>query len=123
MRLLKRNTRKIYYCLYGGNTRLIDGYGNKTPEKIPFYMEPQIMMANVSPATGQSSREQFGNLENYDKVIVTTWMECPIREDTVLFVDKEPEYKDGRPMYDYIVRRVAKSLNVISIAIGKVEVT
>lgn len=123
MRLLRRNARKIYYCLYEGSERIIDGYGNKTPEKMPSYSEPKWMVANVSPATGQSNREQFGNLENYDKVIVTTWMECPIKEDSVLFVDKEPEYKDGRPMYDYIVRRVAKSLNVISIAIGRVEVT
>ena len=50
-------------------------------------------------------------------------MDCPIAEDTVLFVDKNPEYKDGKPLYDYIVKRVAKSLNSISIAISKVNVS
>ena len=49
-------------------------------------------------------------------------MTCPIDENTVLFVDKEPEYDaDGTPIYDYFVRRVAKSLNCISIAIAKVK--
>ena len=60
---------------------------------------------------------------SYDKVIVTDDMDCPIAEDTVLFVDKNPEYKDGKPLYDYIVKRVAKSLNSISIAISKVNVS
>ena len=48
---------------------------------------------------------------------------CPIAEDTVLFVDKKPEYDGEKPMYDYIVKRVAKSLNSISIAISKVNVS
>ena len=67
--------------------------------------------------------EQFGQFVSYDKVIVTDDMDCPIAEDTVLFVDKNPEYKDEKPLYDYIVKRVAKSLNSISIAISKVNVS
>ena len=50
-------------------------------------------------------------------------MSCPISEDTVLFVDKEPEYDGEKPLYDYVVKRVAKSLNSISIAISKVNVS
>ena len=60
----------------------------------------------------------FGGLENYDKVIVTDWMDCPINEQTVLWIDKTPN--DGE--HDYIVRRVARSLNSISIAVSKVKV-
>ena len=59
------------------------------------------MLANISQATGQSNTEQFGNLENYDKVIVTDDLNCPIDENSVLFIDKEPEYSmDGDPMFD-----------------------
>lgn len=123
MRILQRNTKPFYYCLYLGKTRIIDEYGNKTNEKAPSYSAPELMRANISPATGQSHAEQFGNLEDYDKVIVTDWMDCPIKEDSVLFVDKEPEVKNGRPLYDYIVKRVAKSINSVSIAIRKVDVT
>lgn len=110
------------------------------------YEEASEMFANISPATGQSQVEQFGNLDSYDKVIVTCNMDCPIDENTVLFVGKEPEYTEVQtheivegnalfaddeivektyqlPKYNYIVKRVAKSLNSISMAISKVDVS
>ena len=75
---------------------------------------------------------------------MTDWMDCPIDENSVLFIDKPVEYTDAEtneivspdtvlgsiktkqyliPKYDYTVRRVAKSLNVVSIAIQKVTVS
>ena len=139
MRTLKRNQRPFYYCLYKEEIPILDGYGNETGQTIVVYDEAVEMMANISQATGQSNTEQFGNLENYDKVIVTDDLDCPIDENSVLFIDKEPEYKDAEyneataitfvestvqvPVYDYIVRRVAKSLNSISIAVSKVKVS
>ena len=104
-------------------TPAYDDYGNEITETVKVYAPAVEMRANISWATGQSSSEQFGDLENYDKVIVTDYMNCPINEHSVLFVDKEPEYdSNGVPLYDYTVRRVAKSLNGISIAIRKVTV-
>lgn len=124
MRTLLRNKRKFWYCLYQDTEIQHDEYGNETSERKVIYSEPIPMMANVSPATGQSNTEQFGNLDNYDKVIVTDWMECPIDENSVLFIDKGPEHNtDGDLMYDYVVRRVAKSLNVVAIAASKAAVT
>ena len=147
MRDLKRNQTEFWYCLLIPNTQeaVVDEYGNETGEMIPSYEEAVPMRANISPATGQNQVEQFGNLDSYDKVIVTCDMSCPIDENTVLFVDKEPEYTEVQtheivegealyaddeivektyelPKYNYIVKRVAKSLNSISIAIRKVEV-
>ena len=117
---LDRNKRKFWYCLYTGKTPLTDTYGNQTGEYRVTYSEPTAMYANVSPATGNAQTEQFGNLDNYDKVIVTTEMECPIDENSVLFIDKEPEHNLSTDlMYDYVVRRVSKSLNSISIAVAK----
>ena len=147
MRTLKRNQQSFWYCL------LDDGVEDETPpaeesgeteqteqtgetimatttdddgddfgESVA-YEEAVQMYANISPATGQTQIEQFGNIENIDKIIVTDDMSCPIDENTVLFVDKEPETVDGVPIYDYIVKRVSKSLNSISIAIRKVEVS
>lgn len=139
MRTLKRNERKFYYCLYANKTPIVDDYGNETGESIVTYQDPVEMKANISPATGQSNTEQFGNLENYDKVIVTDDLNCPIDEHSVLFIDKEPEYTEvlthtttaittqdeavSIPVFDYTVRRVAKSLNSISIAVKKVDVS
>lgn len=146
MKTLKRNQRPFYYCLYADKVNVIDEYGNESGEKIVTYGEPILMYANISQATGQSNTEQFGSLENYDKVIVTDDLNCPIDENSVLFIDKEPEFTEGVtidyresdtvlgedtvdpvtisiPAYDYIVRRVAKSLNSVSIAIKKVKVS
>ena len=143
---LKRNLRAFYYCLYSDSTPILDENGNETGENIVTYSAPVQMLASISPATGQSNTEQFGNLDNYDKVIVTTDMNCPIDENSVLFIDKVPDGTQVTthtvtgsnalygsdlivsdsvevPKYDYIVRRVAKSLNVISIAVRKVNVS
>ena len=139
MKCLERNKTGIYYCLFAGKTPIVDEYGNETGESIITYGDPVQMYANVSRATGQSNTEQFGNLENYDKVVVTEDLNCPIDENSVLFVDKEPEFTNvlthtvtaittndttvSVPVYDYTVRRVAKSLNSVSIAIKKVDVS
>lgn len=146
MRCLERNKRTFWYCLYTGKEAIVDEYGNETSECRPIYSEAVEMEANISPATGMSNTEQFGNLESYDKVIVTDNLSCPIDENTVLFIDKEPEYTEvdshtvdegdalyaddevtpvsySVPAYDYVVKRVAKSLNVVSIAVSKVKVS
>ena len=147
MRDLKRNQTEFWYCLLIPNTQeaIVDENGNETGELIPSYKKAVPMRANISPATGQNQVEQFGNLDSYDKVIVTCDMSCPIDENTVLFIDKRPEYTEVQtheiiegqalyaddeivektyelPKYNYIVKRVAKSLNGISIAVRKVDV-
>jgi len=146
MKTLKRNQRTFWYCLYDYKIPIIDQYGNESSEEIVVYSEPVEAKANISQATGQSNTEQFGNLENYDKVIVTDDLNIPIDENSVLFIDKEPEFTEAvtidyqesetllgedtatpvtvqTPKYDYIVRRVAKSLNSVSIAVKKVNVS
>lgn len=123
MRTMRINKRAFYYCLYSDTVTQYDDYGNENGTQV-VYEEPVQMKANISQATGQSNTEQFGNLENYDKVIVTDDLDCPIDENSVLFIDKEPEYSlSGDPMYDYTVRRVAKSINSVSIAVRKVNVS
>lgn len=124
MRLLRRNLQPVWYCLFNSEVPVIDADGYETGEKDIGYGEPVKLLCNVSPATGQSQVEMFGNLDSYDKVIITDEVDCPIDENTVLFVDNEPVFdKTGKPLYDYTVRRVAKSLNSISVAVRKVKVT
>ena len=125
MRLVKRNLRTIYYRLYNTQVPAVDEDGYETGETTVGYGDPVQLKCNISPAKGNAQSEFFGVLESYDKVIVTDQMDCPIDENTVLYVDREPEYEDGKVVneYDYIVRRVAKSLNHISYAISRAEVS
>lgn len=131
MRILQRSLQKFYYRLYNGEPTPItttDEWGNvvETGEYVTGYAAPVECKANISPASGASITEQFGNLENYDKVIVLSDMTCPITETTVLYIDTPPVYDettgDYGP-YDYVVRRVAKSINHIAIAVRKVDVS
>jgi hypothetical protein len=123
MRIMQINKRPFHYCLYVDKEAVEDEYGNEVGYKV-VYGNPVMMEANISPASGYAQTEQFGNLDNYDKVIVTDDMDCPIDEHSVLFIDKEPEYTvSGDPMFDYTVRRIAKSLNSVSIAVRKVNVS
>ena len=70
MRCLKRNQQSFYYCLYQGTERYVDESGIESGEKIVLYDEAVPMEANISAASGYSQTEQFGHLDNYDKVIV-----------------------------------------------------
>lgn len=124
MKVMERNKRTFWYCLYDRKEPIIDDDGNETGEEQIVYKPAQSLRANISAASGSSQVEQFGNLAGYDKVIVLDDTSCLIDENTVLFIDKEPEYDDdGKPLYDYMVKRVAKSLNSVSIAATKVSVS
>lgn len=119
MKCLERNKQPFFFCLYGVSETK-DEYGNT----VKGYGEAVEMKANISPATGYTQVEQFGTEVEYDKVIVTDDMTCLIDENTVLFIDKMPEFTlGGKPIYDYVVKRVARSLNSISYAVSRVNVS
>lgn len=123
MRIMEKFKSPFWYLLFDHTEPVYDEYGNETGS-VAVYKEAIPMRANVSAAAGNAQVEQFGSLSGYDKVILTDETDCPIDETSVLFVDKEPEYsEDGRPLYDYVVKRVAKSKNFISYAVSKVSVS
>ena len=124
MKCLERNKTEIYYALYERDESCTDEYGNASGERRVIYSDPVKIKANVSPATGVSQVEQFGRDMKYDKVIVLDDVNCPIDENTVFFIDKEPSYdSDGNLLFDYIVKKIARSINSVSIAVSKVDVS
>lgn len=118
MRCLQRNKRGFWYSLRYETV-------NENGEPYNLYSLPTYMEANVSAATGKSQTEMFGEDTEYDRVIVTDELNCPIDEHSVLWIDKEPEYdSDNLPTaWDYIVKKVAKPLDSISYAVKKVDVS
>lgn len=123
MKTMERNKTAFWYMTYAGSAPVLDEYGNEIGTEVT-YNEPVMLRANISPATGSSQVEQFGSLAGYDKVIVTDDVNCPIDENSVLFIDKAVEFTDdGKPLYDYTVKRVARSLNSVSYAVTKVSVS
>lgn len=123
MKTMERNKTTFWYMTYVGSAPVLDEYGNEIGTEVT-YNPPVMLRANISPATGSSQVEQFGSLAGYDKVIVTDDVSCPIDENSVLFIDKAVEITDdGKPLYDYTVKRVARSLNSVSYAVTKVNVS
>lgn len=134
MMTMNRNKSKFYYSSYKDKIPLQDEYGNITGEYEIIRSNPQEYKANISPAKGEIDTRLFGTNVNYDKVIVMDNDSPLIDEYTVLWVDSEPFVdEDGKLVidsdgevvtpHDYIVRKVAKSLNSVSIAISKVTVS
>ena len=124
MRNCQRNQTTFWYRLYNPSPApIVDEWGNETGEYTVAYLDPVQFKANISPARGEAQVAQFGDLDNYDKVIVTADMTCPIDENSILYIGVEPVETDGVwSSHNYTVRRVAKSLNQIAIAIRKVDV-
>ena len=125
MRSLLRNKVKFYYALYETQNEIIDEYGNKTGQYAITYSKPVEMWGNISPSVGAIENRQFGDSESYDKVIVLDKRDIPINEYSLLWVDTLPIFNEKgltETPHDYIVKKVARSLNSVSLAIRKVDV-
>ncbi len=133
MRCLARNKRAFFCAQHERQTEIKDEYGNATGQYEVSYGKPVKMYANISAAQGEIQSRQFGESETYDKVIVLDNPSVPIDEYSILWVDTPPELTvDGHLVvdadgmvkipHDYIVKKVARSPNSVSIAISKVMV-
>lgn len=125
MKCLERNKQTIHYSLYQGYAEVVDASGYYTGERAISYSDPVEIQANVSVASGQNTFEQFGSNTDYDRIIVTD-IDLPITEESVFYIDTEPEYTESgecKNNFDYTVRKISKSLNHMSIAVNKVVVS
>ena len=125
MRTLVRNKVRIFYANFHEKIPLKDEYGNLTGEYEISYTNPIAVCANVSAARGEATTRQFGDDEGYDRVIVLDDPKLPVTTTSILWIDTPPEIaEDGstKTPHDYIVKRVATSLNSVSIAVSKVSV-
>lgn len=123
MRTRQRAKRDVWYANYSGVTETTDEAGYYTGEFEISYTTPTKIRASVSPATGQSNAEMFGNIVDYDHVIVVDDPDIVIDENSVVWLDSVPTDGGGVEGYNYIVRRVARSWNFTAIAVRDVNVT
>lgn len=86
MRTLARNKQPIYYALFVNKTDVIDENGNITGAFTLNYTDPKKLEMNVSASKGTSDMEQFGISENYTKTMMTDDINCPIKEDSRLWI-------------------------------------
>lgn len=139
-RMVVRNRQPFWYALYEttvasyGET---DEYGNPIQTgTYPVYGEVHKAYGNISAAKGEVDARQFGDADNYDKVIVLGDRDTPIDEYAVLWIDREepvtdlygkPQIMDGKYVtpWDYEVTKVGRGLPGFGsavIAVRKVNV-
>lgn len=134
MRCMQRNKVDFYYALFSKRVPIVDEYGNDTGEYDVQHGNPVKSSANISAAKGETQTRQFGENVSYDKVIAMDNDSPPIDEYSILWIDTMPELNaDGslavdsegkiKTPHDYIVKKVAKSLNSVSYAVSKVSVS
>ncbi len=124
MQSLGSNMRTIYYALYEGMTDTLDTSGYKTGAKTKTYSVPQPFRVFVSPNKGDAEVEPFGIDTPYTNVATTFDMSCPIKEDSILWVDVVPENVPGggNVPYTHSVIRRAKAVNSLLFALKETDV-
>lgn len=118
MKALARNKQKIYYATRTAQEPALDENGLMTGEDQFGYTTPEELSINVSPASGAIVLQAFGVTEQYDKVLVTDDLNCPLDEHSHLWVGVETSSP-----YNYVVSRISKSLNSVVIALTQVDVS
>ena len=123
---LKRNQRTFYCASFAGISYPLDGERlyNRTPVKT--YDPPFLLEGFVSAASGRTAVEVFGENIRYDKTIIIYDPNFSVDEAAVFWLDCTPVLKEDGTTdtpYDYVVTRIARSLNLTAIAVSKVAVS
>lgn len=116
MRSVQRNKQRIYYALRLGSTEVTDEYGNVTGEFVEMYSSPQPLKINIGTPKGNIELERFGLNDDYTRVLATTDMNCPLKEDSILWIGTEIT----KP-YNYVVKKLIPSLNELLIGLQEVN--
>lgn len=127
MRGLVRNKKRFYYANLVETAPTIDPVtGFYTSETGRTFTNPILAYANVSSSSGTAIFMPFGHELAYDKTIFIADPAFAIDEYSVLWIDTMPVIeRDGSTAtpYDYVVKRVSRSLNGLTIAVEKVNVS
>lgn len=129
MRQLRRNKQKMFYALYTedvpiyakdeeGNILTTDVDGVEVPvgdSYVSAYTEAVEFKANISFDSGETRLAEYGlNVGDYNAVISADKGVLPFDEQTLIWHNSEPEYKDGvivPESADYRIIAVKTSLN------------
>lgn len=117
MRVVRRNRRPVAYAFYQGVTDVVNDDGEYTGEHEISYSEPVKALMNVSGGRGQANINLFGIGSSSMRTIVTEDLETPFSEETVFWVERDP---DTEP-FDYRVVNISRTVNQVVIAIDEVS--
>ena len=113
-----RNTQPIYYAQYLEKQPILDSQGYETGEYTVSYETPVLLNANVVDKASNIAKEYFGENLNY-KCVILVDINCPIKEDTAIWIDTESPIENSDILYNYQVVDINKSLHYKAIAVKR----
>ena len=135
MRALKRNKRPFWVAVYTGAEDVTDAQDRLTGEKRLVYDVPKLAYGNISASSGSTInratanvvQRAYGETVDYDRVIVMDDLDFVVNEASVVWIDPPVNPKlnnDGtfNTPYQYVITRIAKTLNVLSLTLREVTV-
>ena len=142
MRNLKKNKQTMYYALLNktqpvyerdelGNIVYIEIDGVQVPvetgETELVYSKPVEFKGNISTSGGESKETEYGiDSTDYDAVLMMMKSDLPITETSIIWHTSDIGYKDEEKTIvddksaDYVVKKLAPSLNQFKYLLGKV---
>ena len=114
---MNRNKTPFWYANFLRIEPEFDGDGYETGGQRVVYTDPVKAYANNSPSRGEADPQMFGTDIQYDRVLVMELPALPIDENSILWVGIEPTEP-----HNYVVKKVADSLNSVAYAIRQVDV-
>ena len=124
MRNLEINKSSFYFANFKDTEKVKDENDHFTGEIIVLYHKPVKIKKHISGAKGSSYNETFGTDINYDKTILFTkdeFKKLGITENTIFFLNVAPKKEGNTYKYDYIVSKIAETINQVVVAIKKVD--
>ena len=119
MRNLARNCATVFFKNLVGTEDTYDEYGNNVGSPAKVYGELKSCEMSISGNKGNAENQMFGIDLDYDRTLSTADMTCEIDEYSVLWLDGA----DTSGMHNYIVKKVAPTLNQIVYAVKRVDVS
>ena len=120
MKTLKRNLKPFWYALYEGYENMTDENGLFIGEQRLKYSKPKKIYGNIAEPDGNGSIERFGTVEAYERKILIEGTNTKIDVTSGLWIDNQ-DVENSPP--DYLVVRVAKSLNHTVLTVKKVDLS
>ena len=121
MKILARNTIRLYYALVDAEEDTYDEYGNLTGSPNLTYKDPVPTRMTYGARTGGIALTAHGLEDNYDLQLMTDDMSCPIGKGTIVWIGVCPLDGEGNAVpHTHVVTATIPTLNSITIRLAEV---